>query len=58
MDNCVECGQIPTYADDSTYIVATNTRFQSQEKITMNIGKLKNFLGDNSLSVNLGKRKL
>ena len=57
-NNCDKCGQIPTYADDSTVVVTTSTRFQAQEKIDIIIDKVKTFLAANSLSLNLGKTEI
>ena len=32
-ENCSSCGQIPTYADDSTVVISTKNRFEAQERI-------------------------
>ena len=57
-DNCQECGSIMTYADDSTYVVSTKTRFAAQIKITENIQRIKTYLDANSLSINMGKTEI
>ena len=57
-DNCEVCGQMPTYADDSTVVITTSTRFQAQDKIVTIIDKVKTFLAANSLSLNLGKTEI
>ena len=57
-DNCSKCGSIPTYTDDSTYLVSTRTRYEAQVKITKNIDKIKTYLDSNSLSINLGKTEI
>ena len=57
-DNCVKCGQMPTYADDSTVVIATSSRFLAQERINVIIDRVKNFLASNSLSLNLGKTEI
>ena len=44
MDNCDRCGQIPTYADDSTVLISTNSRFETQEKIVTILDRVKVFL--------------
>ena len=49
---------MPTYADDSTYLVSTKTRFDAQDKITKNIARIKTFLDSNSLSINMGKTEI
>ena len=43
-DNCVKCGQIPTYADDSTVVISTDNRFEAQSKIVSIIDSVKTFL--------------
>ena len=57
-DNCDDCGSLPVYADDATYVVATKTRAQAQLKLTENTTKIAQFLTANSLSINLGKAEL
>ena len=57
-ENCVTCGQMPTYADDSTVIISTTNRFQAQECITVITDRVKTFLTSNSLSLNLGKTEI
>ena len=57
-DNCDKCGSIPTYADDSTYLVATKTRYEAQVKISENLDRIKKYLDSNSLSMNLGKTEI
>ena len=57
-DNCNDCGTIPTYADDSTLVITTDTRFQAQEKITTKMEKVKSFLNNNSLTVNGTKTEI
>ena len=57
-DNCEACGQMPTYADDSTVVIATKSRFESQDRIVKIIERVKIFLAANSLSLNLGKTEI
>ena len=57
-DNCDRCGQMPTYADDSTVVIVTKTRFEAQERITLIIVRVKQFLAANALSLNLGKTEI
>ena len=57
-DNCSKFGSIPTYAADLMYQVSTNTRFEAQEKINVNIEKIKTFLDANSLSINMDKTEI
>ena len=57
-DNCNSCGSVPTFTDDSTYVISTSTRYKTQEKISMNIRKIKNFMDANVLSINLGKMEI
>ena len=56
--NCEKCGQIPTYADDSTVVISTTSRFEAQEKIISITDKMKIFLSSNSLSLNLSKTEI
>ena len=57
-ENCNNCGQMPTYADDSTLVITTMNRFTAQEKIVLLVDKIKVFLASNSLSLNLGKTEI
>ena len=57
-DNCNECGQMPTYADNSTVVITTSNRFKAQERITVIVDRVKEFLAANSLSLNLGKTEI
>ena len=57
-DNCNDCGTIPTYADDSTLVITTDTRFQAQDKIVTKMEKVKTFLNNNSLTVNGTKTEI
>ena len=56
--NCHKCGQMPTYADDSTVVISTRTRFDAQERIIIIVDRIKQFLDSNSLSLNLGKTEI
>ena len=56
--NCDDCGQIPTYADDSTIVISTQTRFQAQERLIIIVNRIKLFLAANSLSLNIGKTEI
>ena len=57
-DNCKSCGALPTYADDSTFVITTSNRFKTQDKIVKMIEKIKTFLDSNSLAINLGKTEI
>ena len=57
-ENCGTCGQLPTYADDSTIVVSSKNRFEAQDRIVRIIDKVKVFLSANSLSLNLGKTEI
>ena len=57
-DNCDDCGQMPTYADDSTVVLVTQTRFQAQERIVKITERVKTFLTANSLTLNLSKTEI
>ena len=57
-DNCEKCGMMPTYADDSTIVIRTKSRFQAQERIVYLTERIKKFLDSNSLLLNLGKTEI
>ena len=57
-ENCSTCGQMPTYADDSTVMITSSSRFHAQERVIIIIERVKNFLSSNSLSLNLGKTEI
>ena len=57
-DYCNKCGQMPTYADDSTIVISTANRFDAQDKIITITNRVKSFLSSNSLSLNLGKTEI
>ena len=50
--NCPQCGHLPCYADDSTFLYTSNNRDQIQLKIRTNFKKIKEFLNNNGLTVN------
>ena len=53
--NCPQCGSVPSYADDVTFMVTGHSRFSNQERLSTNAVRLKTFLNDNNLSINMGK---
>ena len=57
-NNCSRCGQLPTYADDSTIIITTKNRFEAQERMNILLDRVKIFLDANSLSLNTGKTEI
>ena len=57
-DNCAKCGQLPTYADDSTVVITTRNRFEAQERVVEIVRRAKSFLSSNALSINLGKTEI
>ena len=57
-DNCKACGQMPSYADDSTVVITSASRFQAQERVIDVIERVKIFLSSNSLSLNLSKTEI
>ena len=57
-DNCDKCGQIPMYADDSTVVISTKNRFESQDRLITIIDRVKTYLAANSLSLNIGKTEI
>ena len=55
---CNTCGEIITYSDDSTYHIANKKRAENQDKINKNILRIKQFMNNNDLSMNIGKTKV
>ena len=55
---CPRCGELITYADDSTYHIANRKRADNQKKISTNILRLKQYMNNNELSINIGKTKV
>ena len=53
-----KCGQLPSYADDSTIIISTENRFKAQERINGLMDRVKIFLDANTLSLNTGKTEI
>ena len=50
--NCPNCGALPCYADDATYVFSSNSRDTNQEKLVKNLSKIKIFLNENTLVLN------
>ena len=53
--HCNDCGEVITYADDSTYHTASKKRTDNQSKIDKNILKLQKYMNNNELFLNMGK---
>ena len=58
MDNCTNCGTIPTFADDSMLVITTTDRYTAQEKIVRKMEEITKILNNNSLTVNSGKLEI
>ena len=56
--NCLNCGALPSYADDATYCYSSNSRQKNQDKLIANLQKIKIFLNNNSLTINESKTTL
>ena len=56
--DCNNCGIIPGYADDATFIYTGRIRSQNETRIRQILEKLKNFLNANGLIVNASKTSL
>ena len=56
--NCINCGALPCYADDATFVFASNSRTINKTKLTENLQKIKIFLNDNTLCMNETKTTL
>ena len=55
---CIDCGVMPVFADDSICLLVGNDRVSNQNRITQKFKNIKNFLTDNGLAVNDGKTSL
>ena len=53
--NCTKCGQIITYADDSTLVVSDKKRTNNQLKLNLNLARLEAYLSNNELAINVSK---
>ena len=58
MQNCLECGELPCYADDATFAIASDTREHNQVKIVNCLAAIKTFLNNNDLTINTEKTTL
>ena len=56
-DDCRGCGNIPSYADDATY-VCTGNRENNQVRVIEILEKLRKFLNGNMLTINTAKTVL
>ena len=54
-DNCRNCGSVPSYADDATFVIESKNREISQSKIEEATTSMKNFLNSQDLCVNMEK---
>ena len=54
-ETCLDCGTINTYADDSTFTVASKKRQRNLERMTETFGNIKKYLLENELHLNAGK---
>ena len=57
-ENCLQCGCLPCYADDSVYTVANKSRELNQARIIVILERLTKFLNQNHLVVNKSKTVL
>ena len=53
--NCQECGHLPSYADDATYVCTDKLRETNKNKIVKKLKDIKTFLNTNKLTINPGK---
>ena len=56
--NCSKCGQIITYADDSTLVVSDKKRANNQIKLNINLARLEQYLSNNELAINVSKTSI
>ena len=55
--NCIDCGTVDQYADDTTYTISSKKRQNNQRKLTENLENIRTFLNTNMLTINMGKTK-
>ena len=56
--NCLQCGSMVCYADDTTYAFSSKSRSRNQEMIVENMENVKNFLMANKLCINEKKTSI
>ena len=56
--NCNQCGILPSYADDTSYVTYSKDRTQNQLRIEIILSRIKDFLNLNKLTVNESKTVL
>ena len=57
-ENCLDCGVIDQYADDTTFTISSKQRTRNQKKLEENLERISMFLTSNYLSINMGKTKI
>ena len=55
--NCYKCGILPTFADDSTVIVARKTQNENKIALKEKLNNISDFLQNNDLCINQAKTK-
>ena len=53
--DCTSCGQIFTYADDTTILLSDKKRCNNQAKLNYNLDRLEQYLANNDLAINVDK---
>ena len=56
--NCSRCGQIITYADDSTLVLSDRKRTNNQMKLNLNLARIEEYMSNNELAINISKTSL
>ena len=56
--NCVDCGSLPSYADDVTLVMTGDNSMENQLKVARRLEDLSVFLNDNKLAINQEKTVL
>ena len=56
--NCLSCGRMTLYADDSQYMTASNSRTKNQSRLEVSFVRINDFLSSNGLELNQGKTTL
>ena len=57
-ESCKNCGSLSMYADDATLVISNKFRKDNQARISQLLDKMKIFLSENRLHLNVGKTKI
>ena len=54
-ENCKDCGVVPSYADDASFVCSNKVRNLNKNKIEKKLTEIKEYLNTNELTINSGK---